>query len=267
MLAEYALREHGIEILLNLKEDLPPVEGDSIQIEQVTLNLLTNAIDALQAQATTTANPPETGATAELACLKVVDNGPGIPDTMLSKLFTLFSTTKPHGMGLGLTICQSIIESHQGHISGRNQPEGGGSFRITLPLQNAQPSSAALCERNLCLMTPTPNFDPIVYVVDDDPAVLDSVSLLIRSAGLKVMAFPSALEFLAAFIPNQIACLVLDIRMPGTTGLELQAELEGAGVAPCPSSSSPATATWRSAPAPSRPAPATFSPSRSTANC
>jgi FixJ family two-component response regulator len=80
-------------------------------------------------------------------------------------------------------------------------------------------------------MTPTPNFDPIVYVVDDDPAVLDSVSLLIRSAGLKVMAFPSALEFLAAFIPNQIACLVLDIRMPGTTGLELQAELEGAGVA------------------------------------
>ena len=66
----------------------------------------------------------------------------------------------------------------------------------------------------------------IVYVVDDDPAVLDSVSLLIRSAGLKVMAFPSALEFLAAFIPNQIACLVLDIRMPSTTGLELQAELE-----------------------------------------
>ena len=63
-----------------------------------------------------------------------------------------------------------------------------------------------------------------------DPAVLDSVSLLIRSAGLKVMAFPSALEFLAAFIPNQIACLVLDIRMPGTTGLDLQAELEGAGV-------------------------------------
>lgn len=79
-------------------------------------------------------------------------------------------------------------------------------------------------------MNPTLSFDPIVYVVDDEPAILDSVSLLIRSAGLRVMAFPSALEFLAAFIPNQIACLVLDIRMPGTTGLELQAELEGAGV-------------------------------------
>ena len=147
MLAEHALREHGIEILLNLKEDLPPVEGDSIQIEQVTLNLLTNAIDALRHKPQPRQIRLETGATAELACLKVVDNGPGIPDTMLSKLFTPFSTTKPHGMGLGLTICQSIIESHQGHISGRNQPEGGGSFRITLPLQNAQPSSAALCEK------------------------------------------------------------------------------------------------------------------------
>ena len=112
MLAEHALREHGIEILLNLKEDLPPVEGDSIQIEQVTLNLLTNAIDALRHKPQPRQIRLETGATAELACLKVVDNGPGIPDTMLSKLFTPFSTTKPHGMGLGLTICQSIIESH-----------------------------------------------------------------------------------------------------------------------------------------------------------
>ena len=115
-------------------------------------------------------------------------------------------------------------------------------------------------KRNLCPMTPTPNFDPIVYVVDDDPAVLDSVSLLIRSAGLKVMAFPSALEFLAAFIPNQIACLVLDIRnawhhRPGTAS-RTRRRRRG----PCPSSSSPATATWRSAPAPSRPAPAISSP-------
>ena len=147
MLADHALREHGIEILLNLKEDLAPVMGDSIQIEQVTLNLLTNAIDALKHKPQPRQIRLETGATDELACLKVVDNGSGIPDTMLNKLFTPFSTTKPHGMGLGLTICQSIIESHQGHISGRNLPEGGSSFRITLPLQYAQPSSAVLCEK------------------------------------------------------------------------------------------------------------------------
>ena len=112
-----------------------------------------------------------------------------------------FSTTKPHGMGLGLTICQSIIESHQGHLRAQRQPEGGGSSALPCRCKTRSQARLHCVKRNLCLMTPTPNFDPIVYVVDDDPAVLDSVSLLIRSAGLKVMAFPSALEFLAAFIP------------------------------------------------------------------
>ena len=130
--------------------------GDAIQIEQVTLNLLTNAMDALKHKPQPRQIRLETSCTDELACLRVVDNGPGIPEAMVHKLFTPFSTTKPHGMGLGLTICQSIIESHQGHISGRSLPDGGSSSRITLPLQHAQPSAASLCEKDTSPHEPNP---------------------------------------------------------------------------------------------------------------
>lgn len=156
MLADHALRENGIETLIKLQDTLPPVMGDAIQIEQVTLNLLTNAMDALKHKPQPRQIRLETSCTDELACLRVVDNGPGIPEAMVHKLFTPFSTTKPHGMGLGLTICQSIIESHQGHISGRSLPDGGSSFRITLPLQHAQPSAASLCEKDTSPHEPNP---------------------------------------------------------------------------------------------------------------
>ena len=66
---------------------------------------------------------------------------------------------------------------------------------------------------------------PIVYLVDDDDAVRDSLSLLMKSVGLASREFASATEFLAAYEPDQYGCLVLDIRMPGMSGLELQQEL------------------------------------------
>ena len=70
---------------------------------------------------------------------------------------------------------------------------------------------------------------PIVYLVDDDPAVRDSLSLLLRSVGLASQAFPSALAFLEAYDPDRHSCLVADIRMPGLSGLELQQRLNEKG--------------------------------------
>ena len=72
---------------------------------------------------------------------------------------------------------------------------------------------------------PLTHFDPIVYVIDDDPDVLDAISLLLRVNGLQVAAYPSPHAFLAQYTPHQIACLILDLRMPGLTGLEVQQSL------------------------------------------
>lgn len=72
--------------------------------------------------------------------------------------------------------------------------------------------------------------EPTVYIVDDDPGVLDAVQLLMRSVGLRSRAFPSATAFLAAFEPDAPGCLVLDLRMPWTSGTELQARLRERGV-------------------------------------
>lgn len=77
-------------------------------------------------------------------------------------------------------------------------------------------------------MPPRQQLDPTVYVVDDDPAVLDSVVLLLRSHGITAQPFDSARHFLQTYQPGQIACLVLDLRMPGMGGLELQHELAAA---------------------------------------
>lgn len=71
--------------------------------------------------------------------------------------------------------------------------------------------------------------EPVVFVVDDDPAVLDSLSLLVRSVGLQVETFVSARDFLDAYDPGRPGCLVLDVRMPGMSGLELQERLEELG--------------------------------------
>lgn len=71
--------------------------------------------------------------------------------------------------------------------------------------------------------------EPTVFVVDDDPAVLDSLSLLVRSVGLQVETYESARDFLAAYDPDRPGCLVLDVRMPGISGLELQERLEKIG--------------------------------------
>ena len=112
----------------------PKILGDRIHLQQVLLNLIVNAIDALAERDTTDRsvrvlarmiNP----ATVEV---RVCDNGPGIPDDRLTRLFESFFTTKKAGMGMGLPISQTIIEAHKGKLTAENRPDGGACFCFTL---------------------------------------------------------------------------------------------------------------------------------------
>jgi two-component system nitrogen regulation sensor histidine kinase GlnL len=124
---------------------LPPVHGDDEKLTQVILNLVRNAIDALvdrrDAQITIETGVASirlrtaSGRTRPLARISVQDNGPGIPDAMLPRLFTPFATSKPHGTGLGLAISKRIVEAHGGRIEVKNRSGGGAEANLFLPLE------------------------------------------------------------------------------------------------------------------------------------
>lgn len=125
----------GVTLQSKLAEQLPPVLGDSIQLEQVLLNLIQNAIEAVTAAA---AGPGlvqvETcngDATQITVCVK--DNGVGLEPDEAEQVFERFHSSKPHGMGMGLAICRSIVEAHGGRLWGSPNPNRGATFTLTLP--------------------------------------------------------------------------------------------------------------------------------------
>ena len=129
------LQRHHVQLQLQLEDGLPPVRGDSVLLEQVLMNLIHNALHAMQAQ-------PPGSRRIQLLCrqqeqgvsVTVADSGPGIPAAQIEQIFAPFFTSKPDGLGLGLNICRTIIEAHGGRISVENSPTGGAAFTFTLPL-------------------------------------------------------------------------------------------------------------------------------------
>jgi len=134
-LCEARARGDGISLTLSLADGLPPVLADSVQIEQVVLNLIKNALDAM------TGLPPDGGVTVRSGRdaegqveVLVADRGHGLPEEARHRLFDPFFTTKAEGMGLGLSICRTILESHGGHLWASDHPGGGVVMRFVLPV-------------------------------------------------------------------------------------------------------------------------------------
>jgi len=126
---------HKFQLVNVITPDPLPVLGDRIQLQQVILNLVMNGIDAMK----DTANENriitiKTSAVENFAELSVSDRGSGIPEDKLEEVFEPFFTTKGEGMGMGLSIARTIIETHHGMISTKNRDHGGATFRISLPL-------------------------------------------------------------------------------------------------------------------------------------
>lgn len=125
----------GLSIETELTGDLPIVSGDRVQLQQVLLNLMLNAVDAMdktkpELRKLVIKTDNEKDGSVKVS---VRDFGAGIDEIQREKLFELFHTTKPGGMGLGLAICARIIHAHGGSIQGENNPGGGATFYFTLP--------------------------------------------------------------------------------------------------------------------------------------
>jgi signal transduction histidine kinase len=128
----HELQAQGATLTLDLAADLPLVRGDRIQLQQVIVNLAVNALQAMAGAASRRLNIRTSQAGGDVR-IDVEDNGPGISDSNLPRLFESFFTTKDGGMGMGLPICRSIIEAHGGRISTANRDAGGACFSVTLP--------------------------------------------------------------------------------------------------------------------------------------
>jgi two-component system sensor kinase FixL len=131
-LALVAAKEHPVRLDMKLNPSMDLVLVDKVQIQQVLLNLLRNAIEAMQASACREITISTTPAADNMLAVQVADTGAGIAPDIASKLFQPFVTTKRQGMGIGLSLSRTIIESHGGEITVEPNPEGGTIFRFTL---------------------------------------------------------------------------------------------------------------------------------------
>lgn len=135
---DFERRESRTAFLLDLGEGLPEIWVDPLEIKQVLINLIKNACEAMNEL------PPEarileirTGRRGAMVEVTVADRGPGVSKTKLTQIFNAFYTTKPKGIGLGLAVCRSIVESHGGRLTVARNLHGGASFTFTLPINES----------------------------------------------------------------------------------------------------------------------------------
>jgi C4-dicarboxylate-specific signal transduction histidine kinase len=135
-----ALR-NGVSLQVELADGLPLVQGDRVELQQVLLNLVVNAVEAMSGASEGTRRLLINSGNAETGgvCVSVMDSGPGLAAGAIDRLFEAFYTTKPGGLGLGLCICRSIIEAHGGQLRASANVPGGATFQFTVP---AHPDTA-----------------------------------------------------------------------------------------------------------------------------
>ena len=135
-LVKYDFPSSGVAIITRIPEGLPHVLGDPQQLQQVFLNLMVNARQAMDGRPQSQVSV-EASAEAGQVAIRVMDNGPGIPKEIIGKIFDPFFTTKPvgQGTGLGLSICHGIIQQHQGTIDVESEVDAGTTFIVRLPVK------------------------------------------------------------------------------------------------------------------------------------
>jgi PAS domain S-box-containing protein len=205
-LRDYDLRMGKIQVHLDLAGNLPEVHADPHQLQQVFLNLINNAVDAILEVGTHGDLWVHTGVQREQVFVEFIDSGPGVKDA--SRVFDPFYTTKPvgKGTGLGLSICYGIVTEHGGTIQVKNAPERGAAFRIELPLQmNVRQTTRAEAK-------PASSWrrGGRILVLDADDSVLETVAELLSGHNHVVTTSKSLAEARRLIAGNEFDLVVAD---------------------------------------------------------
>jgi signal transduction histidine kinase/CheY-like chemotaxis protein len=222
-LRSYELKLKSIRVQTDLAPNLPKTMADSYQLQQVVLNLLMNAEQALIGSPRRGVVKVRTGYSKRRAfdrvTLAISDNGQGIPAEIASRIFDPFFTTKPPGMGtgLGLSIVYGIVRQHDGEISFESEPGSGTKFIIELPLVNApadypKPDSV---NRAGSAMQARPSR---ILVVEDEPTVAQLIVDVLQEEGHFATACIDSREGLDLLLKHSYDLVICDLRMPGMDG-------------------------------------------------
>jgi PAS domain S-box-containing protein len=237
-LKAYELRVNDVRLDLNLASRLPLTMADAHQLQQVLLNLIHNASQAIPAAQQggvirlrtllTQEAPPSASATAEdWLSLEVEDDGAGFSDDVRERMFDPFFTTKEvgQGTGLGLAICYGIVREHGGSIVAEHAENGGALIRVSLPV--IDPKSEQLPEP--ADVEPETQRVPEgirVLVVDDEATICDMVRDILVLDGYEVETARNGRDGLAAVEKGHYDCILADIKMPEVDGPTLHVRLK-----------------------------------------
>jgi len=211
-----------IDVTLNVEGELPGPLINANQIQQVFVNLINNASQAIAS----TGRPGEIVLTAhsepEWIVVEVRDTGPGMPESLAAQVFEPFFTTKPEGMGtgLGLNICQGIVKEHGGRITLRTAPGQGATFRIELPLTPAP-------EEETRRESGDPGEPPAIRIllIDDEPHILHYLRTTLEAWGHTVESADDGKAGLELAAQGGFELIISDLRMPRLGGQEFYEEL------------------------------------------
>jgi PAS domain S-box-containing protein len=223
-LRDYELRTSNIGIYVNLAPGLPWVIADYHQIQQVILNILINAEQALAEGKRRGRITVTTSAVEGYVEISIADNGPGIAREDIGRLFDPFFTTKEvgSGTGLGLSVCHGIVTEHGGKIDVESQKGKGATFTIELPL--ATSGEAVVEEKEPAAKTSRPQRQRAngrILIVDDEPSINDVLTRALSEHGYVTDSALTAKTALQKIAGNNYELYIIDLKMPRTSGKRL----------------------------------------------
>jgi len=208
-----------IRVVTELAPDVPEIWADANQLQQVLLNLFTNAGHAMKSARGRGTLTVRSFLDGSEVCAQADDDGPGIPPEQLSRVFDPFFTTKPAGTGtgLGLSLCIGIIENHGGRMEVENLPHAGARFTLRLPIRKmAEPVESPAVE--------TPKAEARqarILLVDDEKQLLEIVGEILTAEGHQVKSAGTGREAIASLEQETFDIVMLDLRMPEIDGKEV----------------------------------------------
>jgi len=222
----YELRVRGIDVRREYDDSLADTMGDAHQLQQVFLNLITNAEQAMErSDGQHHRLTVRTRRAGEAIRIEIEDSGGGIPPNLIERIFNPFFTTKPtgSGTGLGLSISLGIVREHEGRIWAENAQQSGARFVVELPVIQPRPSGEFQA-----IAAVHPVGDKLrVLVVDDEASVRVSLQRYLAGRGHEVETTASGQDALARLRASTYDAVIVDMRMPDLSGEQLFERLRG----------------------------------------